>query len=227
MFEVKNIAFAYAREEVLRDVSFTAAPGAPVAVVGANGAGKTTLLRVLAGLAAPLRGSLLADGVDALREPVQFRRLLGYLPESAPVEPELTVRRFLKYRARLKGEQFRRIRHRVAEAIEACELGAFADEPLFRLSPGVRRRAALAEAVLLRPRVVVLDDPLAGVDLAARAAIVRSLAALASYAAVVVAGHELDDFARLAPAFLLLADGVGETPGTVADVRRRLAGGAA
>ena len=154
MLEARDISFAYSRRPILDGATFSVASGEAVALVGANGAGKTTLMRVLAGLLFPMSGTLKTDGFDAFREPIRFRRQLGYLPESAPSEPGLTVKAYLKFRAKLKGEQVRRIRHRVLEAMESCGLDELGETRIASLSNGQRRRVALADALLLRPRSV-------------------------------------------------------------------------
>ncbi len=92
MLEVKHISFSWGRTPLLDDVSFTVAPSETVALVGANGAGKTTLLRILAGVCLPSAGTVLGDGADMFLAPLRYRRLLGYLPESAAVEPGMTVK---------------------------------------------------------------------------------------------------------------------------------------
>ncbi len=207
MLEVKNISFAYGAADVFSSVSFTVRPGEAVALVGENGAGKTTLLRVLAGLLIPTAGHVYADSSDVFTHPLRYRRILGYLPESAPVEPGLTVKQYLRYRASLKGEQKRRLRHRVEEAMETCGLLNEADVSTDFLSAGQRKRVALADALILRPRVLLLDDVLAGIDLKTRSALAAMLSASTSFASVVVTGHELSELGRFAKRFLVLKDG--------------------
>ena len=207
MLDVRDISFAYARRQILDGVTFSVASGEAVALVGANGAGKTTLMRVLAGLLFPASGMLKADGFDAFREPIRFRRQLGYLPESAPVEPDFTVKAYLQFRAKLKGEQSRRIRHRVLEALSACGLEELGDARIARLSSGQRRRVALADALLLRPRFLILDDLFAGIDPATRASLGRTLVSFSQFASIIVSGHELDELSRCTSRFLVLADG--------------------
>ena len=104
MLEVKHISFSWGRAPLFTDVSFTVAPGETVALAGANGAGKTTLLRILAGACLPSAGTVVGDSADMLLTPMRYRRQLGYLPESAAVDPGMTVKESLKYRANLKGE---------------------------------------------------------------------------------------------------------------------------
>lgn len=207
MLKVRSLAFTYRRRQVLRDVSFAVAQGETLAVVGANGAGKTTLLKVLATLAIPDSGSVTLDGTDAFARPVRYRRQLGYLPESAALYDDMSALEYLTYRAMLKGEPRKRIRRRIGEAVEMCRLGDFADVPVGSLSSGMRRRVALADAVMLRPRILLLDDFLAGLDLASRRACGEILSTAAQFSAVVATGHELEDLAELSSKMLVLKDG--------------------
>ncbi len=222
MFDVKDVSFGYGARRVLDRVSFSVASGETVALLGANGAGKTTLLQVLAGVRLPSRGEVWVDGFDAFRYPIRYRRHLGYLSERAPVEADLTVKQYLRYRALLRGEVVKKIRHRVQEAISVCSLGAVADRATGALSQGQRKRVALAEAILLRPRHLLLDDPMAGLDRPARAGVRDVLAGLASFASVIVAGHELDEFASFANRFLVLKEGRVHEAATCAEAEALL-----
>lgn len=207
MFEVKNILFSRGGKEVLSGVSFSVALGEVVAITGVNGVGKTTLLKVLAGIWFASSGRIVADGVDAFSQPIRYRRRLGWLGEMSPAEDDLTVKAYLKYRAKLKGEQSRKIRHRVREAVAACALDEFIDAPIGRLSRGQRKRVAIAEAALLRPRLLLLDDPFAGLDAASREAVAGLIESFGAFASVVVTGHEVDVFARVAARTLELKEG--------------------
>lgn len=232
MLEVQHISFAWGRKLLLDDVSFSVAPGETAVLAGGNGAGKTTLLKILAGLCEPSAGTVLADGVDAFRHPLRFRRAMGYLSEAAPADPDLQVRAYLRYRALLRGEMAKKIRHRVAEAMDLCGLEAHADVRIGDLSFGLRKRVALADALLLRPRFLLLDDLLAGLDPATRQSFGRVLAAISSFASVVVSGHELDELAQWSTKFYVLRDGRLIGARTAAGVRNVLglepaAGGAA
>ena len=228
MIEIRNLAFSYRRQPVLRDVSFVASPGEVVAVVGANGAGKTTLLRVLATLAVPNAGTVMMDGVDALAHPLRYRRQIGYLPERIELYDDMTVKEYLRYRADLKGEPAKRVRRRVDEAAEMCQVADLLRTPIRRLSAGLRKRVALADALLLRPRVLLLDDFLAGLDRGMRGAAGTVLSSAAAFSSVIITGHELEDFAKWTTRFLVLQNGViaraVETAGLDGDtLRERLA----
>lgn len=219
MLEVEHISFSWGRAVLLDDVSFTLAPGETAVLAGANGAGKTTLLKVLAGLCCPSSGTVRADGVDTFLQPLRYRRMMGYLPETAPADGDMSVRGYLRYRATLRGEMAKKIRHRVAEAMDLCGLQPYADARIGTLSFGLRKRVALADALLLRPRFLLLDDLLAGLDLATRMSFGRILAAISSFASVIVSGHELDELAQWATKFYVLREGRVVGAKTAAGVR--------
>ena len=208
MLEVRNISFSYPRKKVLRDVSFVVSPGEVVTVVGANGAGKTTLLKVLATLQAPDSGSVMMDGLDALAHPIRYRRQLGYLPERIALYDDMTVKEYLHYRAVLKGEPAKRVRRRVSESVELCQIGDVLRTPIAALSAGQRKRVAIADAMILRPRVLLLDDFLSGLDGSMRAATGALLTSAVAFSSVIVTGHELEDLAKWTTRFLVLRDGV-------------------
>lgn len=236
MFEVRNIAFAYRSTPVLRDVSFVVSPGEAVCLVGGNGAGKTTLLKILATLAVPAAGQVQNDGQDALVQTMRYRRQLGYMQERPSLYDDMTVRAYLAYRARLKGEPEKRIRRRIGEAADICQIADALGRSIGRLSYGLRKRVALADAMLLRPRVLLLDDFLAGLDTEMREAAGGVLSSVAAFSSVIVTGHEIEDMAKWATRFLVLRDGVigatvpaaGVAPDELARrVRTALRGGAA
>ena len=228
MIEVRNLAFSYRRQKVLRDVSFVVSPGEVVSNVGANGAGKTTLLKVLATLQMPDSGTVLVDGQDALARPLRYRRQLGYLHERIALYDDMTVREYLRYRAVLKGEPSKRVRRRVSEAVEICQIGDIQRAPIASLSAGLKKRVAIADARILRPRILLLDDFLAGLDQPMREISGTILSNAVAFSSVIVTGHELDDFAKWTTRFLVLREGIVsssvETAGVDAAVlRERLA----
>ena len=177
MLEVQNISFSWGKTPLLDDVTFSVAPGEVAALVGANGVGKTTLMKILAGVMLPSSGTVLADGNDTFANPIRYHRIMGYLPENCPAESDMAVKDYLTYRAQLKGEMTKKIRHRVQEAMSLC---GHASRRIGQLSFGLRKRVALADALLLRPRFLILDDMLAGLDAITRASIGRILATSSS-----------------------------------------------
>lgn len=207
MLEVDHISFSYGRQTVIQDVTFDVAPGEIVALTGANGAGKTTLLRVLACLLMQDSGSVRLDNVDPLLRPVKYRRGIGYLSEHCPLYSEMTVEGYLTYRVRLKGERSMRVRRRVAETLELCGLGEVRKTRVRVLSHGYRKRLGLADALVMHPKLLLLDDPLAGLDLPHRKTVAGVLTAASARSALVLAGHEVAEMSDWCTRFIVLHRG--------------------
>lgn len=207
MLEVNHIAFSYGARKVLDDVTFDVAPGEIVALAGANGAGKTTLLRLLACLLMQDAGTVRFDGVDPLQRPVKYRRNIGYLSEHCPLYSEMTVEGYLTYRVRLKGERSMRVRRRVSETLEMCGLGEQRKVRVRLLSHGYRKRLGLADALVMHPKLLLLDDPLAGLDLPHRKSAASVLTAASARSAVILAGHEVPELLEWCTRFVVLYRG--------------------
>jgi ABC-2 type transport system ATP-binding protein len=132
--------------------------------LGPNGAGKTTTLRILTGMLAPTDGAVRIDGLDVTEQPLEVRRRIGYLPENVALYPELRVREYLDYRARIKGVARRARVQRVSDALAQCALDDVARKLIGRLSKGFRQRVALADCLLAQPKILILDEPTIGLD---------------------------------------------------------------
>ncbi len=207
MLEVDHITFSYGRHTVLNDVTFDVAPGEIVALTGANGAGKTTLLRVLACLLMQDSGSVRLDSVNPLLRPIKYRRGIGYLSEHCPLYSDMTVEAYLTYRVRLKGERSMRVRKRVSEALEMCGLDEVYKTRIRLLSHGYRKRVGLADALVQHPKLLLLDDPLAGLDVRQRKKTAAVLTAASSRAAIIVSGHEIHEMLEWCTRFVVLGKG--------------------
>lgn len=207
MFEIKHICRRFGRRTVLDSVSFDVAPGEVVGVLGANGAGKTTLLRILAAYLEPAAGEVLYDGNDIFAAPVTFHKLLGYLPERCPLYDEMRVESYLTFRGLLRGLSRHRTARRVRDVAATCGIQAVLRQPIISLSGGFRRRVGLAETLLALPKVLVLDDPFAGLDPACAYALRQVVAAASARAAVVVSGHDVAGLAEICTRFLVLREG--------------------
>jgi len=162
--DVSHLTKRYDTATALSDVSFAVQPGEIMGFLGPNGAGKTTTMRILTGMISPTSGSVRIDGLDVGERPLEVRRRLGYLPEHVALYPELRIREYLDYRARIKGVPGNRRRTRLAEVLGQCMLADVSRQLIGRLSKGYRQRVALADALIAQPRILILDEPTVGLD---------------------------------------------------------------
>jgi ABC-2 type transport system ATP-binding protein len=160
---VQGLWKAYAKRSAVEDVTFEVHDGV-TALLGPNGAGKTTIIRCIVGLQAWNRGTIVIDGVDALADPRGARRRVGYMPERVAFPSETKVRSYLEHVARMKGLPRAQRAGAVDTAMGRLDLGGVADRIVNNLSKGFRQRVGLAQATLGDPPVLVLDEPLSGVD---------------------------------------------------------------
>jgi ABC-2 type transport system ATP-binding protein len=206
------------------DLSFAAARGDVVGVLGRNGAGKTTSIRVLTTIVSPTRGSFAIAGVPHTR-PDEIRRRIGVLPESGGYPSRQTGEEHLVYHARLRGASRPSARAAAKALLEEFGLGDRARTPLHAYSLGMRRRLGIARALVNDPAVVFLDEPTLGLDPAGRRTVIEHVRAVATGrgAAVLLSTHLLDDVEACCSRVLILHRGRTVAAGTVADVVRRAA----
>jgi ABC-2 type transport system ATP-binding protein len=164
LIEVQHLTKRYGRATAVDDISFRVERGEILGFLGPNGAGKTTTMRILTGYIPATAGRALVAGFDVFEQPIEAKRRTGYLPETPPLYPEMTVREYLMFVARIKGVAAAERRPRVAAAIGQTSLGEVADRHCGKLSKGYRQRVGLAQAILHNPDVLILDEPTAGLD---------------------------------------------------------------
>jgi ABC-2 type transport system ATP-binding protein len=164
MIEVQNLTKRYGPFTAVDDVSFRAERGEILGFLGPNGAGKTTTMRVLTGYMPPTDGKAIVAGYDVLEQPIDAKRRTGYLPETPPLYPDMTVADYLAFCARIKGVPRAERAARVATAMERTRIADMAKRYCGKLSKGYRQRVGLAQALLHNPDVLILDEPTAGLD---------------------------------------------------------------
>ena len=162
--DAQNLSKRFGRTLAVDGATFRAEPGERVALVGRNGAGKTTLLRMLATFLPPTSGSASVSGFDLFSQSNAVREIVGYLPEGSPLEPEMGVVEYLRFRGRLRRMPRPRLRRRLHDVVAFCDLAPLRASPIRALSAGQRRAVGLADAILHEPDVLLLDDPLAALD---------------------------------------------------------------
>lgn len=164
MIEARNLSKSFGPTAAVRELSFRVEKGEVVGFLGPNGAGKTTTMRMLTGSLTPSDGGASVGGYDLCENPIEAKRLIGYLPESPPLYTDLTVTEYLRFAASLKGVAPREVGAAVDRAVDACGLGDVRKRLIGNLSKGYRQRTGLAQALVHDPKVLVLDEPTVGLD---------------------------------------------------------------
>jgi len=164
MIRIENLVKAFGAKRAVDGVSFSVERGEVVGFLGPNGSGKSTTMRMITGYYAPTSGRVTVGGHDVAEAPLAAKRLIGYLPESAPAYPDMTVHGFLAFAAEMRGLAGRRKREAIARAVERCFLDTVVHQSIDTLSKGYRHRTCLAQALIHDPEVLVLDEPTDGLD---------------------------------------------------------------
>lgn len=164
MIKVANLTKRFGGRTVLDNLTFEVKRGEIVGFLGPNGAGKTTTMRVLSCYLPPSGGTVTIDGLDVLKDSLDVRRRIGYLPENVPIYSDMRVLEYLRYRARLKGLSGRILRSRIEEVVSRCGLTDVRRAIIGVLSKGYRQRVGLADALVHDPEVLILDEPTIGLD---------------------------------------------------------------
>ncbi len=176
-------------------------------LLGPNGSGKTTFMRLLAGYLLPSAGRLTVAGLDAVRDSLAVRRRIGYVPESAPLYPQMRVSEFLAFMARLRGVSERSVAGAVGRVVDLLALGAVVDKPTRALSRGYRQRTALAQALIHDPDILILDEPTNGLDPRQIIEIRELIRSLAGRHTVLMSSHILSEVEKTSDRVAVLLNG--------------------
>lgn len=164
MINVDNLTKRFGGTTAVDNISFEVEQGEIVGFLGPNGAGKTTTMRMLTGFIPPTGGTMTVAGFDVIRESLEVRRKIGYLPENVPIYKDMRVIEYLTYRGKLKGLRGRRLKTRLKAVLEDCGLVDVRKKVVGRLSKGYVQRVGLADALVHEPELLILDEPTIGLD---------------------------------------------------------------
>lgn len=207
MIDVKDVTKSYGPIEALRGISFDIAAGEIVGLLGPNGAGKTTTIKILTGSLQPDEGTVSVNGRDVLEHTREVQAQIGYLPETAPLYPELTVQGYLTMMAELRGIPEEEHRARISEAVYATGLADHLVRPIGELSKGFRQRVGLAQAIVHKPRLLILDEPTIGLDPTQVVEVRRLIRRLAERSTVLLSTHILSEVEALCDRVIILING--------------------
>ena len=207
MIQVTDLDKSYGPVRALHGVSFHIDAGEIIGLLGPNGAGKTTIIKTLTGYLQPDSGEVIVDGLNVLTETQAVQSRIGYLPENAPLYPELTVQAYLKMIAGLRQIPPDDELNYISDAVLATGLEAHLTRPIGQLSKGYRQRVGLAQAILHRPRLLILDEPTVGLDPTQIVEIRSLIRRLAQNSTILFSTHILPEVEALCDRVLILING--------------------
>jgi ABC-2 type transport system ATP-binding protein len=224
MIEVENLSKRYGPTLAVSGVSFNVQKGEVLGFLGPNGAGKTTTMRVITGFLPPTEGKVRVAGYDVVDEPLEAKRRTGYLPESPPVYPDMTVVEYLAFVARIKGVSRRDIKTRLDGIVERCAVGDVRHRQIGKLSKGYRQRVGLAQALIHNPDVLVLDEPTAGLDPKQIIETRELIKGLGGQHTVILSTHILPEVSKTCQRVVVINAGQIVAVGTPGELTQRLQG---
>src|ERR1700685_912811 len=225
MIEVSNLTKRYAGRTAVAGISFTVARGEIVGLLGPNGAGKSTTMRILSSFLPATGGTVRVAGFDVFYDSVEVRRRIGFMPENNPLYPEMRVREYLKFRARLKGLGWKKSRERVTTVMEQCGLTDVSRRIIGQLSKGYRQRVGLADALVHEPELIILDEPAIGIDPHQIRSVRQLIKSLAGKHTVLISTHILPEAEMMCSRMLIMFDGKILAADTPENLQRLMAGG--
>ncbi len=207
MIEINGLTKRYRDLVAVNDVSFSVAPGEIVGFLGPNGAGKTTTMKMLTGFLPATSGTATVAGFDVFDSPMDVKRSIGYLPEIPPVYPDLTVREYLRFVGKLKGLRGKVLKEHVAESIEKVSLQLVADRLIRNISKGYQQRTGLAQSLLGKPKVLILDEPTVGLDPRQIGEVRSLIQSLAGEHTVILSTHILQEVTAVCDRVVIINKG--------------------
>ncbi|WHY32707.1 ABC transporter ATP-binding protein [Cytobacillus firmus] len=214
---ITNLKKRFKDQEVIKGLDFQLSEGKCIALLGANGAGKTTTLKMLAGLVKPDSGTIVYEG----GEKTDFRRLIGYLPQFPVFYEWMTGREFLEYAGQLAGLPKAEAKDRAAELLELTGISEAKNRRIGKYSGGMKQRLGIAQAIIHRPKLVMLDEPVSALDPFGRREVLEMMDKLKNETAILFSTHILNDAEEICDEILFLHNGELVESGTMADLRAK------
>ncbi len=222
MIEVSHLSKSYGSRPAVQDLSFTVPDGQIYGLLGPNGAGKSTIMNILTGYLAPTEGEVKVAGFRLPEQAQQAKACVGYLPEQPPLYPEMTVQEYLDFVAELKGVKRAQRKQQVLAAARRTGLEEVLPRVIRSLSKGYRQRVGIAQALLGRPEVIILDEPTVGLDPIQIIEIRNLVKELGKRHTVIFSSHILSEVQTICDKILIISKGTLTALGTPAELERQL-----
>jgi ABC-2 type transport system ATP-binding protein len=218
VIDVTDLSKFYGSVQALKDVSFHVHDGEIIGLLGPNGAGKTTMMKILTGYLQPTSGTAVVDGLDVLTHSLEVQERIGYLPENAPLYPELSVQAYLRMIADLRQIPEAQQPALLSEAVRSAGLEDHLTRPIGQLSKGYRQRVGLAQAIMHRPKLLILDEPTIGLDPTQIVEVRHLIRRLANDSTVLLSTHILSEVEAICDRVIILLNGEVRADARLADL---------
>jgi len=221
MINVENLTKIFGTKRAVDGVSFTVARGEVLGFLGPNGAGKSTTMRMLTGFLPPTGGKVTVGGFDITENPIPAKKLLGYLPESAPAYTDMTVHGFLDFAAEIRGLRGDAKKAAISRVVELCFLNTVLHQNVDTLSKGYRHRTCFAQSIIHDPQILVLDEPTDGLDPNQKHEIRQLIRKMGETKAIIFSTHILEEVDAVCSRAIIIDRGAIVANGTPAELRRK------
>ena len=225
MIEVQNITKYYGKQPAVSDLSFSVTAGEIVGLLGPNGAGKSTTIKMLTGYLAPTEGQVLINGINPLASPLETQSQIGYLPENAPLYPDMSVYTYLEFIGNVRNLGKNQIARAIQNVVRSCKLQDRIHQSIGTLSKGFRQRVGLAQALLHEPKIVILDEPTTGLDPNQIIEIRELIQQLGKKHTILLSTHILSEVQSTCDRVIILHSGKKIADGLVQDIVLQTQGG--
>ena len=224
MISIMNLTKRFGRKTAVDNVSFSLKKGDIMGFIGPNGAGKSTTMRMITGCLTPTSGQIKIGKYDILKEPMQAKSLIGYLPENAPLYANKTVKEFLDFAGELRGFHGHEKRIRVEKAIETCFLESVKNQVIDTLSKGYKQRTCFAQALLHDPEILILDEPTDGLDPNQKMEVRKLIKNMREEKAIIISTHILEEVEAVTSKVVLISSGKKRFDGTPEEFANKASG---
>ena len=221
MIKVHNLAKVFGTKRAVDDISFSVERGEVLGFLGPNGAGKSTSMRMITGFIPPSAGTVTVGGFDIIQNPIEARRLIGYLPENAPAYSDMTVHGFLNFCAEIRGLKGDARKKAVSRVVEMCFLEAVLHQSVETLSKGYRHRTCFAQSIIHDPDVLVLDEPTDGLDPNQKHEVRGLIRRMGEKKAIIFSTHILEEVDAVCSRAIIIDRGKIVANGTPSELRQR------
>ena len=224
MITVNNVSKQFGNKEILHNVSFEVKEGEILGFLGPNGAGKTTTMRIITGFLYPNDGAVSVAGFDVIERSLDVRRIIGYMPENPPIYPEMKVRDYLEFVARIKGISGRDIQNSIYTVMERVSISHVQDRICGKLSKGYRQRVGLGQALVHNPPILILDEPTSGLDPKQIIEVRELIQELAGEHTIILSTHILPEVKLVCERIVIINEGRIVAQGTEEDLTKKIKG---